>query len=249
MYIFDEPSIGLHARDVARLNSCSANCATKATPCSSSNTTPTSSTSPTTSSTSAPTPAPTAARSSTKAPSKPSPTPTPSPAGTCATDSPIKTDFRTAHRQPHHHRRPRQQPQETSASTSPPACSPSSPASPAPAKARSSTTRSSRQHPDAIVIDQSAVGASSRSNPATYTGIMDDIRKLFAKANKVSAGAVQLQLQRRLRELPGPRRHLHRPRLHGRRQNHLRGLRRQALQGRSPANTSSTANPSPTSWT
>ncbi len=44
-----------------------------------------------------------------------------------------------------------------------------------------------KQHPDAVVIDQSAVGTSSRSNPATYTGIMDDIRKAFAVANKVSA--------------------------------------------------------------
>jgi excinuclease UvrABC ATPase subunit len=42
------------------------------------------------------------------------------------------------------------------------------------------------QHPDAIVIDQSAVGVSSRSNPGTYTGIMDDVRKAFAAANKVS---------------------------------------------------------------
>ena len=42
--------------------------------------------------------------------------------------------------------------------------------------------------PDAIVIDQSAVGVSSRSNPATYTGIMDDVRKAFAKANNVDAG-------------------------------------------------------------
>lgn len=42
-----------------------------------------------------------------------------------------------------------------------------------------------KQHPDAIVIDQSAVGVNSRSNPATYTGIMDDIRKAFAAANKV----------------------------------------------------------------
>src|SRR5207253_1695194 len=41
-------------------------------------------------------------------------------------------------------------------------------------------------YPDSIVIDQSAVGVSSRSNPATYTGIMDDIRKAFATANKVS---------------------------------------------------------------
>jgi excinuclease UvrABC ATPase subunit len=44
-----------------------------------------------------------------------------------------------------------------------------------------------RQHPDAVVIDQSAVGVSTRSNPATYTGIMDDLRKAFAAANGVSA--------------------------------------------------------------
>jgi excinuclease UvrABC ATPase subunit len=44
------------------------------------------------------------------------------------------------------------------------------------------------QHPGAIVIDQSAVGASTRSNPATYTGVMDDLRKAFASANKVDAG-------------------------------------------------------------
>ncbi|MEP7189242.1 MAG: excinuclease ABC subunit UvrA, partial [Roseiflexaceae bacterium] len=43
-----------------------------------------------------------------------------------------------------------------------------------------------RQHPDAIVIDQAAVGTSTRSNPATYTGIMDDVRKAFATTNKVS---------------------------------------------------------------
>lgn len=42
------------------------------------------------------------------------------------------------------------------------------------------------QHADAIVIDQSEVGANSRSTPATYTGMMDEIRKDFAKANKVS---------------------------------------------------------------
>jgi excinuclease UvrABC ATPase subunit len=44
-----------------------------------------------------------------------------------------------------------------------------------------------RQYPEAVVIDQSAVGVSTRSNPATYTGIMDDVRKAFAAANKVSA--------------------------------------------------------------
>lgn len=44
-----------------------------------------------------------------------------------------------------------------------------------------------KQHTDAIVVDQSAVGANSRSNPATYIGIMDVVRKAFAKANKVDA--------------------------------------------------------------
>jgi len=42
------------------------------------------------------------------------------------------------------------------------------------------------QHPEAIVIDQTAVGTNSRSNPATYTGILDDLRKIFATTNKVS---------------------------------------------------------------
>jgi excinuclease ABC A subunit len=45
-----------------------------------------------------------------------------------------------------------------------------------------------RKHPEAVVIDQSAVGANTRSNPVTYTGVMDDIRKAFATANGVDAG-------------------------------------------------------------
>lgn len=43
-------------------------------------------------------------------------------------------------------------------------------------------------YPDAIVIDQKPIGTSIRSTPATYTGIMDEIRKVFAKANGVGAG-------------------------------------------------------------
>jgi excinuclease ABC A subunit len=42
-------------------------------------------------------------------------------------------------------------------------------------------------YPGAIVIDQSPIGVSTRSNPATYTGIMDSVRKAFAAANKVDA--------------------------------------------------------------
>ncbi len=36
-----------------------------------------------------------------------------------------------------------------------------------------------------MVIDQKPIGVSSRSTPATYTGVMDEIRKLFAKENAV----------------------------------------------------------------
>lgn len=42
-------------------------------------------------------------------------------------------------------------------------------------------------YPDAIVIDQRPIGTSIRSTPATYTGVMDVIRKEFAKANGVTA--------------------------------------------------------------
>ena len=36
-----------------------------------------------------------------------------------------------------------------------------------------------------MVIDQAAIRGSRRSNPATYTGMLDSIRKAFAKANGV----------------------------------------------------------------
>lgn len=45
-----------------------------------------------------------------------------------------------------------------------------------------------KEYKDAVIVDQSAVSANLRSNPATFTGIMDQIRKLFADENKVSAG-------------------------------------------------------------
>ncbi|MCO1658452.1 ATP-binding cassette domain-containing protein [Pseudonocardia humida] len=41
------------------------------------------------------------------------------------------------------------------------------------------------QHPEAIVVDQSAVATSIRSTPATWTGVMEPIRKLYAKATGV----------------------------------------------------------------
>lgn len=44
-----------------------------------------------------------------------------------------------------------------------------------------------RQTAGIVHISQAPIGTTSRSTPATYIGIMDDIRGLFAKENKVSA--------------------------------------------------------------
>ena len=42
------------------------------------------------------------------------------------------------------------------------------------------------KYPDSIMINQKPIGTSVRSNATTYIGIMDEIRKIFAKENKVS---------------------------------------------------------------
>lgn len=44
-----------------------------------------------------------------------------------------------------------------------------------------------KQHPEAITVDQSGIGRSSRSNAMTYTGAFDDIRRVFAETTRVSA--------------------------------------------------------------
>ncbi|VYT63578.1 UvrABC system protein A [Clostridium tertium] len=43
-----------------------------------------------------------------------------------------------------------------------------------------------KQNKEAVLIDQSPVGGNSRSSLATYSGIMDNIRKAFAKENDVT---------------------------------------------------------------
>jgi excinuclease UvrABC ATPase subunit len=47
-------------------------------------------------------------------------------------------------------------------------------------------------HDGVTVVDQSGIRGSRRSTPATYTGLLDDVRKLFARANK-AAGATPAQ--------------------------------------------------------
>src|SRR5262249_52660655 len=51
------------------------------------------------------------------------------------------------------------------------------------------------QHPEAVAIDQASLSTSSRSNPATYTGILDDVRKAFAVANNADAGLFSFNSQ------------------------------------------------------
>jgi len=45
----------------------------------------------------------------------------------------------------------------------------------------------SAQHPEAVVVDQGAIHVSKRSNPASFVGILDEIRRLLGNANNVSA--------------------------------------------------------------
>ncbi|GGV82371.1 thiamine ABC transporter permease [Streptomyces griseoloalbus] len=43
-------------------------------------------------------------------------------------------------------------------------------------------------HGDAVVVDQSSIGISARSTPATYLGIMDTVRKVFARETGAEPG-------------------------------------------------------------
>ena len=54
---------------------------------------------------------------------------------------------------------------------------------------KSSLIQGSVSGRDGVVsVDQASIGGSRRSNPATYTGLLDSIRKAFAKANGVKPG-------------------------------------------------------------
>ncbi len=100
---------------------------------------------------------------------------------------------------------------------------------------KSSLIRGSVSGRDGVVsVDQTAIRGSRRSNPATYTGLLDPIRKAFAKENGVKPALLQRQLRGRVPELQRQRRDLHRPRDDVGRRDRLRGLWREAVHGRGP---------------
>jgi len=62
---------------------------------------------------------------------------------------------------------------------------------------KSSLIQGSLPRQDGVsVVDQSAIRGFRRSNPATYTGLLDPIRTAVAKANGGQRGPIQRELRR-----------------------------------------------------
>ena len=82
-----------------------------------------------------------------------------------------------------------------------------------------------------VVVDQGAIRGSRRSNPATYTGLLEPVRKAFAKANGVKPALFSSNSEGACPACNGAGRRLHRARRDGHRGDHLRGVRGQAVPG------------------
>ena len=82
-----------------------------------------------------------------------------------------------------------------------------------------------------VSIDQGAIRGSRRSNPATYTGLLDPIRKAFAKANGVKPALFSANSEGACPNCNGAGVIYTDLGDDGRRRHHLRGVRGQAVPG------------------
>ena len=80
-----------------------------------------------------------------------------------------------------------------------------------------------------VAVDQTPIRGSRRSNPATYTGLLDPIRKAFAKANGVKPALFSANSEGACPNCNGVGRHLHRPRDDGRCRHPVCGVRGEAV--------------------
>ena len=106
--------------------------------------------------------------------------------------------------------------------------------------ARTNRSSGAEQLDKVIRIDQSPIGRTPRSNPATYTQVFSPIRDLVCHAARIArarlqAGPLQLQRGRRtLRGVPGRWAAAHRNELHARRLRTVRSVQRAPLQPGNP---------------
>ena len=93
---------------------------------------------------------------------------------------------------------------------------------------------------DGVVdVDQDPIQGSRRSSPATYTGLLDPIRKAFAKANGVKPALFSSNSEGACPNCNGAGVDVHGPGGDGDRRHHLRGVRGQALRRRRCSSTTS----------
>ena len=102
-------------------------------------------------------------------------------------------------------------------------------------------------HREAIIVDQSPVGRSSRSNPMTYIGVFEAVRREFARAAKKPAALFSFNSKGACPKCKGLGSHRRGNEFSGRGKNHLRRMPGETIYGRGPGRVGAMAKISMTS--